>query len=628
MKFEEPQIIKKEETSDALTESVPSDSWDMFKYKDSRDFLENIPKYIEKISHINKEDFVKDFFEVKKVFHYMYEEQYLRNWPNPKEETLEKIEVLEKMIYEKIKEYKLPYIYELLINKYTEIQTRTPLIGNKRYEKSVSPLEMSEPFRVSDKFGKEFFVLSYNGKVKACPLENEKEFKEYLGMAEIYGHDYITGIKDVYSRYFTESVDFNSLGLNPKDAPTYATFLSDDCQEIIEDLFKKPIKKKEAKYSSNIIDKNREGFYFTNFFLHADKYNFLKLKNFSEKYSFNGLRTFLSVEHGGKEMGDKILTLAEKLPEDLAKKLFSKYSEYIDSVNTVEDFIKENFSKSDEVNDLIPKTKEAMFLRGYQLLRSQADKIEKNEFNEESFNSSVEQAKTNIDMFKNMFRIAREHDKNTSFEDFSNLNPEEIDSNELNKEDEIQIEEIIKKNYENPELQNQVLESFKNSLKNGTKLNLLRTGKTIIATSRLDAKNEDTLYFGSFNVDSDYCGSKIGDAFFQATIMPHMKEKIIEADCSTISPIGAYYIEAGFVGESFYSKGGEPSMSILSKPDANFNSKKLSKEEIMNLKENDMIKVFKGESQQDLPVEMFEQGKKLTRYFYDKNTKLWYFAFE
>lgn len=368
--------------------------------------------------------------------------------------------------------------------------------------------------------------------------------------------------------------------------------------------------------------------YILDFLKNAKNKDLPTIKEFSKKYKENGFRTFLSIEHGGQDMGDKILTLSQKLPEDLAKKLFSKYSEYIDSVNTVEDFIKENFAKFGEFSDLIPKTKEAMFVRGYELLRSQAEKIEKNEFNEDKFNLVIEKAKTNVDMFKNIFRVAREHDRDTSFEDFANLNPQEIDSSELNKEDEIQIKEIIKKNYDNPELQNQVLESFKNALKNGTKLNLLRRNEKIIATSRLDTKDKDTLYFGSFNVDSDYCGSKIGDAFFQATIMPHMKDKTIEADCSTIQPIGAYYIEAGFVGESFYSKGGEPSMSIVSKPNTYFDSKNLSREELLNLKENGAIKVFSGKSQQDLPVEMFDQGKKLTRYFYEKNTKLWYFVFE
>ena len=77
-----------------------------------------------------------------------------------------------------------------------------------------------------------------------------------------------------------------------------------------------------------------------------------------------------------------------------------------------------------------------------------------NEFNEDKFNSSIDKAKTNVDMFKNIFRIAREHDNNTSFEDFTNLNPEEINSKDLTQEDQVQIEEIIKKNYENKELQN------------------------------------------------------------------------------------------------------------------------------------------------------------------------------
>lgn len=358
------------------------------------------------------------------------------------------------------------------------------------------------------------------------------------------------------------------------------------------------------------------------------------LYNFLRKYRENGIRTFISVQQGGKEMGDKILILGEKLPEDTAKIVFAKYGEIVDMVNSIEETIKKEY-KLPPSPEMIDKLKETLLISGKNLLTSQGDKVLQGEFSEELLLKSLENTKTDIILFKNIFKIARENNPEMSFEDFYEIEPEKIcDTSLISNEDISEIQKIITENYTtDKKLGEYAFDSFKKAIKennNLSEVNFLKRNKKIIALDRLDIKEDGSAYFGSFNVDPKYCSSKIGDAFFQATILPQMKKGIVEADCPILQPISAYYIESGFVGNKINIVGETPLMSIVSNPNQSFESKKISKEEIIKLSNNkdSNIKVFSAKSQKELPLLNENEGKALTRYFFDKNSNLWYVAFE
>ncbi|MFA6097023.1 MAG: hypothetical protein WC788_05340 [Candidatus Paceibacterota bacterium] len=59
------------------------------------------------------------------------------------------------------------------------------------------------------------------------------------------------------------------------------------------------------------------------------------LKGFVQKYGEKGIKTFLSLESGGEEMGGKILEMGEKLEDqpEIADALFSEYAKVIDRIN-------------------------------------------------------------------------------------------------------------------------------------------------------------------------------------------------------------------------------------------------------------------------------------------------------
>lgn len=420
-------------------------------------------------------------------------------------------------------------------------------------------------------------------------------------------------LKDVY---------FKKDSLAESQVKEYSNLIGTDYKVFLEEEFK-------MKLSDYPI---QEQFYFLEYIQIQTNKSIKPVKEFTSKYGKNGFRTFLSIEHGGKEMGDKILTLGQKLPEDVAKKLFAKYAEYIDSVDNVESFIESELVGKKANPETIQKIKETLLLKGRDILLSQYEKVVGGKFDLEKFEEFINNAKADVDLFKNTFKTTLEENPDTSFENFLNLEATTKNSNEIHGKAITEIKDMIKRNYKDMDLQNAILESFEKSLKNpNTKISTLeREGRTI-ASDRLDFNEDGSIYFGTFNVDPDYCSAKIGNAFFKSTVAPYMKENIVQADCSIRQPISAYYIESGFVGTKLYDYKGEPSLAIETMPNKDFESKKLSKNEIMQIfntgQAQDKYIVKKFATQSEI-VQNYPADKMLTRFFYDSKSKYWFALWE
>lgn len=118
------------------------------------------------------------------------------------------------------------------------------------------------------------------------------------------------------------------------------------------------------------------------------------VQEFSKKHGVNGFKTFLSLEHGGQEMGENILALGENLPEQEAKELFDSYGTLIDTAERLTDRLTPVFvdSKEDYQRTLALQIQDALLLRAKDVLLG-AEKItrEKQEqFNVKDVTASVE----------------------------------------------------------------------------------------------------------------------------------------------------------------------------------------------------------------------------------------------
>ncbi len=394
----------------------------------------------------------------------------------------------------------------------------------------------------------------------------------------------------------------------------------------------------------------KEQVYFLTSISNRTNETIIPVKNFSKKFGSLGLKTFLSIEQGGKKMGDKILELGkeENLPEEVAREIFTKYGEIIDEVDHIVNVLEEKLkNKLDADPASVTAVKENLLKRAKNLLEKYADNLKKDPG---EIISELNNLKTDNIVFLSIFQSL--HDtKNIKFEDLKDF---EFSNHWLvTEKEEIEITEIINKNYKNApnELRETVLNSFLGSI-NGIQgyydnidIYQLKYKDKVAACCKLDYKypGEDfdkKVYFGSFNVDPDFANGEIGSAMLERTVDEVAKSHIIEADCNALSKIGAKYIESGFVAEDFYDFHGWPSFRIIrdDKNKEKIVGKNLSKEEILSHLSNGLIEKS-GKRVEIVAVEKPEdftsyfsklkmENKIVSRYFYDNESKKWIIVIE
>lgn len=117
-----------------------------------------------------------------------------------------------------------------------------------------------------------------------------------------------------------------------------------------------------------------------------------EIKSFIKKYDKDGLKSFLSLAHGGKEMEQKILSIGKSAPENLVKNIFQKYAEMVDATHNVEEYIQENFKQQSNID--VVKIKESLLLRGVSFLNNLHENVQNS--HEGMDLSRVEQTLNNI----------------------------------------------------------------------------------------------------------------------------------------------------------------------------------------------------------------------------------------
>ena len=269
--------------------------------------------------------------------------------------------------------------------KYTEIQEMFKLIFKN--ERSVNTRFLAKN-TVGYTEGDSLYY-STDKNVLRNVADSHKKYSEIFSEGRISSNSSINDIKSLEKetedilkpekRYYTK-VDSNSFKLlNVKNEDElikhYISFLySGVMNELCEDL--------NFKREKSTLE---EQLYFLNF-LNTNPEFYDKIKNFSLKYSNDGIKTFLSIEKGGKEMGNKILHLSENLPENEAKEVFAGYSNLIDNANILGEKIssrigflnKDKISEGVDINKLPNELIDSLMLRAKDVLVG-ADKVLENQ---------------------------------------------------------------------------------------------------------------------------------------------------------------------------------------------------------------------------------------------------------
>lgn len=245
-----------------------------------------------------------------------------------------------------------------------------------------------------------------------------------------------------------------------------------------------------------------------------------KIIDFSKKFNVDGFRTFLSIEQGGKEMGDKILELgnSEKLPEDIARKIFTKYGEIIDKADNTEEEIKKIFGNKEVPVKVLSSVKETLLKRGAKMLSDLGDKVQDEKFvvNEQEILDELDQIKEETIILGKSFEKLYREGISVPIEDVTQI--KEISTSDITKEQKQLLIKVYENGrpegtYKNKEHLKLLVDEFTEELndKNISVLEISFNGENIIIAV-VDKKDKDTLYVGGLTFVDDVRNAAIAEA--------------------------------------------------------------------------------------------------------------------
>lgn len=333
-----------------------------------------------------------------------------------------------------------------------------------------------------------------------------------------------------------------------------------------------------------------ERFQFLNFIKHKEAVEAPPIRNFSRNYGRQGFKTFLSLEYG-RELGDDLIILGETLPQPVAQRIFSKYSEIVDSAESVVVYVRDNMGGAREADaKVVTDIKDSILRKGRDLLVGFCEKVKVATANGEvvsgeEVEKELELFRADAVLFASSFKELSTRGEAPDLEQIQDVQFEgEVDGRDLSPTDVARMKELYRINYEKyPKFQQMLLDRFDSVIGDpGNRFYIFRYKGVIESYYRLGVTSLDTVYFGAFNMNPKYRGSGIGEVLMQKSLDVVAKNSVIEASCTATEAIASNYIERGFIGVSAEQVHEIYSMDIV-RNDAQrltFKSKSLSVEEL------------------------------------------------
>jgi hypothetical protein len=273
-----------------------------------------------------------------------------------------------------------------------------------------------------------------------------------------------------------------------------------------------------------------------------------KIVGFGNNFGKEGIRTFLSVEHGGEKMGDKILTLgnSEKLPEGLAKKIFAKYGEIINIADNIEQEVKNIFGDKDIPSRVLSSVKETLLKRGAKMLSDLGDKVLDPEFklNEvEVFKELDEIKEETIILGKSYYELYWEGIR-VPIEDITTI--KETPTRNLTEEQKDKLLKIYEKGrpkvtYESKEHLDFLKKEFKAELNDkDISVNEICFNDETIIIALVDKKDKENLYVGGLTFVDGVKNAVVAEATL-SHLVEKFKDKNIRALVDSKNPLLKMY---------------------------------------------------------------------------------------
>ena len=418
----------------------------------------------------------------------------------------------------------------------TESSERFSVMGDKL---DFAPFEIAPKIFALDK--KSPFVLISKNSLDYDGL--------YLSKPEDYAQLNLI-IENIKERGFPSQEEFDSF-INFFKPVEYKTKISETEAEIYRKL-QLPYHREKLFLETGIPFNSlsiEEQVYFLNYLKFSNKDDLNLIKKHYKVFGIKGFKTFLSLEHG-REMGDKILKLGEKLDEKDAKKIFAKYGEIVDATNEVADFVSKNLVSDNDKNQYVSEIIETLLKKGKQLLESSAvrlgvctkeecEEIGKNIVQELSF------IKKEVILTASTFKAVSK-EPGVKLADLKNVSVEITNNYDILNKYRSQMEAIFLLNRVDypKDVKQKSFEEFKEALEDskGREFYLLKEGEDILGFLRLDFLPSGNLYAASLNIRSEIKGLAMGGAFLREILDEKARTSNIEALVYESNPMFNRYI--------------------------------------------------------------------------------------
>jgi hypothetical protein len=287
------------------------------------------------------------------------------------------------------------------------------------------------------------------------------------------------------------------------------------------------------------------------------------------------LTSFLLLGQGGPEMGEKILSIAEKLPLEVADQIFAKYSELVDASESAYEYL--DAQTSSETDDakrraIAREISDSLLRRGKDLL---VDFSESPETDPGALLSKIESIKTDTELFRTAFKTLAQEGFIKELADAKRLEFSTLAGTEIPAETKEAMLALYDENYPeakgySPAFRELIFHGLAEAFdKEGVRFYTLKKDGKLIGFNRFEdlAPTEDgrkRKYVGSFNVVPELQGSRIGDVMFGDCLRKETDENtVIEAYADAALPVSSYYLEkSGFVATRVEDLAGRPFLAI------------------------------------------------------------------
>lgn len=291
---------------------------------------------------------------------------------------------------------------------------------------------------------------------------------------------------------------------------------------------------------------------------------FLSKKNDSEAYnvatflkngnSENRLKSFLSLEQGGEEMGDVILSIGKKLPKEAADMVFAKYTELVDGTRSLEKTLSQYYPEQNHEEHVRSIGKQLLDRARNVLVRfSSLDA----DIDEGVILEKLSREQAGIAVFLAIHKTLRKEGRMPILEELPGVNFQVATNRDLHADQETlqKMRTVYVENYSAypKEFREKVVGSLDERVRKDTVFYLLWKDGELLAFDAFTRQDDNTLSFGAFNIIPEAQGHALADGMLEATLLRHGKMQNIVAECDARKPISKKYVEYGFAVKGLYT---------------------------------------------------------------------------